>query len=92
MGNSIRILGVPHVCRAGWNLSQRLLVGIDGVAGCFIGRSNNRLVAHAAPGLEVRRIGYVVILDLELMGFDPFAIFPKLDAVPMIVLNALLRR
>ena len=36
------------------------------------------MVAHAAPGLEVRGIGYVVILDLELVGFDPLAILPEL--------------
>ena len=58
----------------------RPLVGIDYVPGpVFFGREHG-LIAHAAPGLEVRGFGDAVILDLQHSGFGPFAVFAEPDA------------
>src|SRR5262249_4553995 len=46
------------------NLSQRLLVGINDAAGLLLGGREHCLIAHAAPGLQVRSFGDAVILDL----------------------------
>src|SRR5215510_14871082 len=62
------------------NLSQRLLVGINDAAGLLLGGREHGLIAHAAPGLEVRGFGDAVILDLQHSGFGPFAVFAEPDA------------
>src|SRR6516164_9648267 len=62
------------------NLSQRLLVRINDAAGLLLGGREHRLIAHAAPGLEVRGFGDAVILDLQHSGFGPFAVFAEPDA------------
>src|SRR5215472_9003974 len=62
------------------NLSQRLLVRINDAASLLLGGREHRLIAHAAPGLEVRGFGDAVILDLQHSGFGPFAVFAEPDA------------
>src|SRR5215831_6084075 len=61
------------------NLSQRLLVRINDAAGLLLGGREHRLIAHAAPGLEVRSFGDAVILDLQHSGSGPFAVFAEPD-------------
>src|SRR5262249_60401228 len=61
-------------------LSQRLRVGINDLAGLLVRWREHRLIAHAAPGLEVRGIGNVVILDLQATAFCPFAVLAEPDA------------
>src|SRR5262245_51416026 len=58
---------------------QRLLEGIDNVSSLLVGRREHSLIAHAAPSIEVRALGDVVILDLHNPGFGPFAVLTKLD-------------
>src|SRR5262249_52594944 len=60
-------------------LSQRLLEGIDDVSSLLVGRREHSLIAHAAPSIEVRALGDVVILDLHNPGFSPFAVLTELD-------------
>src|SRR5262249_11681972 len=71
--------GTTRQTTTGRRLSQRLFVGINDAAGLLVGRRENCLIAHAAPGLEVRGIGDVVVLDLHHPGFGPFAVFAEPD-------------
>jgi hypothetical protein len=59
-------------------LSQRLLVGIDDVAGLLVGRHEHRLIAHPTPSIEVYAVGDVMILDLHHSRFGPFAVLTEL--------------
>src|SRR6185312_6068523 len=60
-------------------LLVRFLVRIDDLAGRQILRRQHGLIAHAAPGLEVRVWLDVVILHLDHAAFGPFAFAAEFD-------------
>ena len=57
----------------------RLGVRINQIAGFLVVRREHRLIAHAAPRLQVRGIGDAVILHLQRRLFGPLAKWAELD-------------
>src|SRR5579863_920901 len=60
---------------------QRVGVGINDLAGDFVGWRHHRLIAHSAPSFEVRGVGDAAILHLQLVGLDPLAVFAEPHAL-----------